>query len=355
MSIVYILLAILAFGVLIAVHEGGHFAAAKLLGVKVNEFAIGMGPVLLQKQRGETMYSLRALPIGGFCAMEGEDEETEDPRAFTAAPRWKRCIILVAGSFMNFLTGLIIVLCIFWPSQAFVTPVVTEVADGFLYGGENGIMPGDEVYKINGKRIYYSGDFSTFMSIYNSGSVDMVLIRDGKKVELEDYQLRKAKYVDDGVESYRYGISFTVIPANGWERLKYGCYEAVNFVRLVFLSFEQMFAGQVGLKDMSGVVGIVDTIAEVGEQSETVSAAFQNIFYLIAFIAVNLAVMNMLPIPALDGGRVFFLLVGFVIEKIIGRKLDPKYEGYVHAAGLVLLMGLMLVIGVSDVLKIIRR
>lgn len=348
----YIIIAILAFGILIAIHEGGHFTAAKLLGVRVNEFSIGMGPALIKKQKGETLYSLRLLPIGGFCAMEGEDEDSPDPRAFTSVTRWKRCIILCAGAFMNFVFGLLIVICIFWQSSYFVVPVVEGVADGFLYGGETGIMPGDEIYKINGHRIYYSGDFSTFMNLAGN-TVDIVIIRDGEKITLHNYGLAPSYYVDDGVENYRYGVNFTTVEANGWEKLKYGCYEAGNFVRLVFVSLEQLFTGRAGLRDMSGVVGIVDTINDVGEQSATFAIAMENIAYLVAFIAVNLAVMNMLPIPALDGGRVFALLITWIIEHFIGRKLDPKYEGYVHAAGLVLLLGLMAVVLVNDVIRII--
>ncbi len=348
----YIIIAILAFGIIIAVHEGGHFAAAKLLGVKVNEFAIGMGPALLKKQGKETLYSLRLLPIGGYCAMEGEDEQSPDPRAFTSAKWWKRIIILCAGSFMNFVLGLVVITCIYWPSEAFVIPVVESVAEGFLYGGEAGIMPGDEIYSIDGYRIYYSEDFSTYMS-FSDGAVDMVVIRDGEKVLLRDYALQPAVYVDDGVESYRYGINLTLIQANNWQRLKYGGYKAYDFSRLVVVSLRQLLTGKAGLKDMSGVVGIVDTINDVAVQSPTVLIALENVAYLMAFIAVNLAVMNMLPIPALDGGRVFFLLVSMAIEGITRRKLNPKYEGYVHAAGLVLLLGLMAVVMVNDVIRII--
>lgn len=348
----YILIAILAFGILIAIHEGGHFAAAKLLGVKVNEFAIGMGPALLKKQGKETLYSLRLLPIGGYCAMEGEDEESPDPRAFTSAKWWKRVIILCAGSFMNLLLGFVIVLFLCAGAEAFVLPVVESVADSFLYGGENGLMPGDEIYKINGHRIYYSQDFSTYMT-FAGDTVDMEIIRGGEKILLDNYGLKPEVYIDNGVESYRYGLNMTLIEASGWEKLKYGCYETYNFGRMVFLSFEQLFTGKAGLRDVSGVVGIVDMINDVGEQSETVAIALENIAFLIALVAVSLAVMNMLPIPALDGGRVFLLLVSIAVEKLTRKHLDPKYEGYVHAAGMILLLSLMAVVLVNDIVKIV--
>ena len=142
----YIILAIIFFGVLIAIHEFGHFSAAKLLGVKVNEFAIGMGPAIFKKRRGETLYSLRCLPIGGYCAMEGEDEDTGDPRSFTVQPGWKKFIILVAGSFMNFLLGLLIVLIIYSSAAGFYSPVISGFVDGCPYEGENALQVGDEIY-----------------------------------------------------------------------------------------------------------------------------------------------------------------------------------------------------------------
>jgi len=348
----YIILAILAFGILIAVHEGGHFTAAKLLGVKVNEFAIGMGPAIFKKKKGETLYSLRVLPIGGYCAMEGEDEESPDPRAFTSAKWWKRLIILAAGSFMNLLLGFIVVLCLYSGTQEFVVPVVSATVEGFKYGGEEGILPGDEIYKINGHRIYYSRDFNTYMT-FAGKTVDMELIRGGEKILLEDYALRPETYIENGQESYRYGINLSVIEANGWERLKYSVYETYNFGRMVFLSFEQLFTGKAGFRDLSGPVGIVGAINDVAQQSGSVAAALENIAYFMAFIAVNLAVMNMLPIPALDGGRVFLLLVTMAYEKLTHRHLDPKYEGYVHGAAMVLLLGLMAVVMISDIVKII--
>ena len=179
----YIVLAIIVFGILIATHELGHFTVAKLCGVKVNEFAIGMGPVILKKQGKETLYSLRLLPIGGFCAMEGEDEDTGDERAFAVQRKWKKLLILAAGAFMNFLFGFIIVVILFMGAKSFVGTTVTELADGFPYGGENGIMTGDEIVSVNGYRTYYSTDFSTFMSMDGDGVVDLVIKIDGEKIK----------------------------------------------------------------------------------------------------------------------------------------------------------------------------
>ena len=349
----YIVLAIIVFGVLIATHELGHFLAAKACGVRVNEYAIGMGPAILKKQRGETLYSLRCLPFGGYCAMEGEDGDSDDPRSFQVQAVWKRLIILLAGAAMNFLTGLIIAVVLFSGASALVTPEIVELAEGFPDDGERGLMVGDTIRSINGERVWYSSDFTLLMGRSGDRPVDMVVIRDGEKVRLEDYDLRTREYADsDGNVTVRYGVSFKVIKAGILDRLRYSVYTACNFVRLVRFSLADLVHGAVGFKDISGPVGIVSAINDMGQSSSSVSAALSNIAFLCAFIAVNLAVMNLLPIPALDGGRIFLLVITWIIEKIIRRKIDPKYEGYIHAAGLVLLVGLMVVIMFSDVVKL---
>ena len=348
----YIVIAILAFGILIATHELGHFLAAKACGVKVNEFAIGMGPALFKKQGKETLYSLRLLPIGGFCAMEGEDEETEDPRAFARQHPLKRTVILVAGAFMNFLVGFLIVLILYTGAGAFVGNTVTELVDGFRYS-ENGLQVGDRIVAIDGHRVYYAEDFSTYMA-RRSGSVDMTVLRGGEKIQLTDYALQQEEYVVDGQTVLRYGVTFNLIEGTAGAKLKYSLYTAYNFVRYVMMGLSDLISGAVGINQLSGVVGIVGTISDVGQQSAGAHAAAMNIAYLCAFIAVNLAVMNMLPVPALDGGRVFLLLVTVVIEKITRKKINPKYEGYIHAIGLVLLLVLMAYVMFNDIVRLIR-
>ena len=348
----YILIAVLAFGILIADHELGHFLVAKACGVQVNEFAIGMGPAILKKQGKETLYALRLLPIGGYCAMEGEDEDSDNPRAFTSQPRWKKALILVAGAAMNFILGLVILLVLYAGSYGFVTNQVSEVVDGFKYA-ENGIQAGDIIYSVDGHRIYYSTDFSTYMS-RTGDRKDIVVIRDGEKLTLKDYGLKPETYVVDGQEVTRYGLTFAVKQANAWDCIQYSCYTAFNFVRMVWMSLGDLVTGRAGLGDMSGVVGIVGIINDVGNSSPTAAAAAQDIAYLVAFIAVNLCVMNLLPLPALDGGRILFLLVDAAAEKVFHKRIDPKYEGYVHLAGMVALLGLMAVVMFNDVMRMIR-
>lgn len=347
----YIIIAILAFGILIAVHELGHFLAAKACGVKVNEFAIGMGPKLFSKQGKETLYSLRLLPIGGFCAMEGEDEDSGDPRAFSVQNRFKKFIILVAGSLMNFLLGVIIIVIIFSKQTGYGIPEIVSLADEFPDAGQEGLMEGDRIYSINGMRIFYTSDFSTAMSRFPS-PVDVTVIRNGEKVKLENYELIPREITENGVAQIRYGITFRVQEATFGGNIKYMAYNTWNFVRMVWFGLSDLVTGAVGIRDMSGVVGIVSVMNEVGSSAETVAAGLANVLYLCAFIAINLAVMNLLPIPALDGGRIFALFITWVIEAIIGHKLDPKYEGYIHTVGLVLLMGLMVVVMFNDVVRI---
>ncbi len=348
----YIVIAILIFGLLITVHELGHFSAAKLMKVKVNEFAVGMGPAILKKQGKETLYSLRVLPLGGYCAIEGEDGESEDERSMALRPLWQRLIILFAGAFMNFLVGFIIVVIIMSASDYYASTTVNGFMDGFPLEGENGLMAGDRVTSINGHSVHLFSEFSLYMNRANDENVDLTLVRDGKRVELKDFPLVLRDYTVDGQTVRKYGLTFAVEEMTFGHLLEQSWYNALYFVKMVWMGLGDLVSGRAGLKEMSGAVGAVAAISEVGEQSENVREGLLNVFYLGAFIAVNLAVMNLLPIPGLDGGHIFTMIVSAVIALFLGRKPDPKYERYIHGAGLVLLIALMLVITVSDVIKL---
>ena len=352
MSIFFIIVGILIFGLLVAVHELGHFAAAKACGVKVNEFAVGMGPAIIKKQKGETLYSLRCIPFGGFCAMEGEDEDSADARAFTSQSAWKRFIILAAGSAMNFLMGYVIVLILFSNAAAFRAPVIEAFMDGCPYESADGLQTGDRFLKIDGKRVWQYYDVGDLL---NQGGEehDIVVRREGKRVKLEDYHMVPVEY--EGQTQKMYGFYFGLDGASVFNKLRYAGCTTMEFVRMVWDALRQLVGGKVSVNDLSGPVGIVDMMAETGEQAESVSAGLYDLFYLGAFIAVNLAVMNMLPIPALDGGRIFFLLVTAIIEAISRKKLDPKYEGYVHAAGMILLLALMAYVLFHDIFRIVTK
>jgi len=352
-SILYILIAVLIFGVLIMTHELGHFITAKLFGVRVNEFSICMGPAIFQKKIGETTYALRCIPVGGYCAMEGEDESSDDPRAFTSAKPWKRAIILVAGSAMNFLTGFLLLVVMFSTVAGFTTKQISGFFPDCPLESEDGLMVGDEFYKIDGKRAYLYSDISMLMARNTSGEYDLEVKRDGKLVKLDDFAMEKRAYTDEGQTVYLYGLQFDYEEKTVGSVLENAWYSALDFARMVWMSLSDLIKGFVEVDDMSGPVGIVSVIAETGKSAETTGVAALNISYLAAFIAVNLAVMNLLPIPALDGGRVFFLVVTALIEKIVRRKIDPKYEGYIHAVGMVLLLLFIAFITFKDIWKLI--
>ena len=351
MTFVYILFAVLIFGILIAIHEFGHFSVAKLCGVKVNEFSIGMGPALWKKQKGETLYSLRAVPLGGYCAMEGEDEDSGDPRAFVVQPAWKRILILCAGSFNNFLLGLMVIFCLYLGASAFVSPTIESFVPGCPYESEEGLQVGDRFIKINGHRIFQYYDVSDFLDKGN-GVYNLVLERDGSRVVLNDFAMTRRLY--EGQSRELFGFNFGYEEATFPVKIRYSWDTAMEFGRMVWMGLSQLVHGEVGLKEMSGPVGIVDLMAETGESAESTSDAVYDILYLGAFIAINLAIMNMLPIPALDGGRIFLLLVTLIIEAMTRKKLNPKYEAWIHAGGMALLLGLMAVIMFNDILKLFQ-
>lgn len=357
MTIVYILTAILIFGVLIAVHELGHFLAAKSCGVQVNEFAIGMGPALLHRQKGETEYSIRAFPIGGYCAMEGEDEASDNPRALNRQGFWKKFLIFVAGAAMNFLTGFLIILILYSGAKAFYTPKITGFAPEFKQMERSKLQTGDTVLTINGERVYLYSDLGLLLSLDKSGTTDLTVLRDGKKVALENLKLQRKEYTStDGKTKYTgYGLYFgNTERATLGAKLRYSWLNAMDFVREVRLSLKMLATGKASMNDVSGPVGIVSTITKVGKQSGSAKAAAENIFYLAALIAVNLAVMNLLPIPALDGGHIFFLILDEIIVLLFKKRIPDKYEAAINLVFFVALMAFMLVVTFHDVFRLLK-
>ena len=352
---VYILAAILVFGVLIAVHELGHFMAAKACGVRVNEFSIGMGPALWKKQKGETQYSLRLFPVGGFCAMEGEEEDSDDPTALNNQGFWAKLLIFAAGAAMNFIAGLLIILVLYADAQAFYVPVVAGFADGCPLESADGLQEGDRLLRIDGEKVYVYSDISLLMGLNKTGAFDLLIERNGEVITLRDFTMERREYTDQNGKAYTgYGLYFGAEEATLGRKLSYSWNNAMDFARLVRLSLQMLVTGQAGVKDLSGPVGIVSTMTQVGEQAATTRAAVENIAYLAALIAVNLAVMNLLPLPALDGGKIFFLVINAVSMQLFKKQIPAKYENYIHFAGLILLLALMAVITFSDVWKLIH-
>ena len=350
-----VLFAILLFSFLIFIHEFGHFAAAKLSGVQVNEFAMFMGPALWKKQIGETMYSVRLIPIGGYCAMEGEEEDTENPRSFQKAAWWKRLIILVAGAAMNFLMGILLMFIVYMPAQAVVEPVIASFEEFSTVDGEQGLQIGDRILELDGEKIYVQSDFSLILSLNPGDYHDLVVERNGRKVELSRVHMEKHEVTrEDGSTQWLFGMNFTLQELSFSGKIRYAWYQCLDTVRMVRLSLQMLLNGQAGFSDLSGPVGIVQQISTVAEASPTALDALLNMLYFGAFIAINLAVMNLLPLPALDGGRVVGVLVTAAVEAISKRKINPKYEGYLHGAGMIFLLGLMAVVMFKDIFVLFR-
>ncbi len=347
----FILYSILLFSFLIFIHEFGHFITAKLSGVQVNEFAIFMGPAIFKKQIGETLYSIRLIPIGGYCAMEGEDEETENPRSFRSAKWWKRLIILVSGAAMNFIVGVLLFFIVFSNYKMLDTPVFSNAEAGCTVFREDGIHIGDRLHSINGERVYVSDDFSMLMSL-SDDTPDIVVVRDGKKLYFDDYLMEKHRFGDETGD--RYGFSFGLEENTFLNRVSYTWDYSIDMIRSVRLSLKMLFTGQAGVKDLSGPVGIVQVMSDSASQAQTPLAAFLTILLFGGFLGINLAVMNLLPIPALDGGRVVGLLLTTAVEKITKKKVSPKVEGYIHGVGMVLLLALMAVILFKDVIFLFK-
>lgn len=359
MSVIF---AIFLFSVLIFVHELGHFTAAKLSGVQVNEFSMFMGPAIWKKQVGETLYAIRCIPIGGYCAMEGEDGGSDNPRSFDKAAWWKRLIILAAGAAMNFLIGVVLMVIVVLmvsvclPGKQTAVPVIASFEDYATVNGENGLQAGDRIVEVDGEKLYSYSDFSMILSL-NPGDVhDITVRRNGEKVVLKDFLLEKHEVtLENGSTGLRYGMNFTLSTPNFWEKLGMAWNQSLDTVRMVRLSLQMLLGGKVGIKDMSGPVGIVSEMSKVAAASDSKVTALLNMLYFGGFIAINLAVMNLLPIPALDGGRIVCLLITVAVEAVTKKKINPKYEGYLHGAGMILLLALMAIIMFKDVIFLFKR
>ena len=350
-----IVFAILIFSLMVFVHELGHFVAAKLSGVQVNEFSIFMGPAIVKWNRGETLYAIRCIPFGGYCAMEGENEETDNPRSFQKASWWKRLIILLAGSFMNFVTGFLIYLALYIPMEQVVVPQIVEFTDCCIFQGEDGIQVDDRILEIDGEKVFVTGDVSLILGLNDTGIHDIKVQRGNEILVFEDFPMTHS-HTDVDEPYTHYGFTYgKVVPIAGWEKVEYVWAMTCDTVRNVRLSLQMLVTGKAALSEVSGPVGIVSQMNEIAQESETTTLAMLNLLSIGAFLAINLAVMNLLPIPALDGGRAVCLLLTTVTEKITGKKINPKIEMYIHGIGMILLLALMALIMFKDVFFLFKR
>ncbi len=351
----FILAGILVFALLIGVHELGHFLAAKACGVGVHEFAIGMGPALWQKQGKKTLYSLRLLPFGGYCAIEGEEEDSDSPTALNNQSLPRRVLIFAAGAAMNFIAGVLILLALYAGAKGFYTAEVIHIDPQSPLGQQGGLQLGDILWEIDGERVYTKNNVSLLLGLNRDGTYDFTVRRDGQLVEIRDFAMERSQYLDTEGKPYT-GFGFSVggvEEATFLSKLRYTWYTAMDFVRSVRISLTMLVQGDAGIQDLSGPVGLVNMMGQAGQQGATVWEGLENIGYLAALIAVNLAVMNLLPLPALDGGKIFFALVNGLSFLLFKKTIPPKWENYVHAAGLILLLGLMVVVLFQDVWRLI--
>ena len=336
-----IIISILIFGLVIFVHEFGHFVTAKLSGIKVNEFSIGMGPQILGFNKGGTEYSVRRLPLGGYVAMEGEDEDSEAEGSFSRAPAPTRFVVLVAGAVNNFILGFL-VLCLLTSMD---TAITSKKVSSFYEGArtqQTGLMVDDEIIAVNGRKCHIANDIIYEFARTQNGTADFTVIRNGVKTELKGVTFDT---VTDEDGNKNLVIDFTVYPIQKtfFNVVDEAARWTLSIARLVFLSLVDLVTGRVAINQMSGPVGIVSVI------SESVSYGIDSVLMILAMITINLGVFNLIPFPALDGGKVFLLL----LEMLRGKPINPKYELIINAAGMVVLLGFMAFVTFSDITKLI--
>lgn len=339
--------ALLFFGVIIMIHECGHFACAKLFKVKVNEFSLGMGPALFKRKKGDTLYAVRLFPIGGYVAMEGEDDASEDDRAFNKKPVWQKMIIVVAGALMNLILGSILMVLLLTTSTDLIgTNTIKEFYPDAV-SSQYGLQAGDRFVEIDGHHVWSELDLSFLMSRSQDGVFDFVVERNGEKVTLNDVHF--ATEQQNGITLIQYDFIIIGEQPGFLNIVKNAFTQSASIVRMVWLSVFDLVTGRYGMSELAGPVGTVDIIADVTAQAVS-SGSLTNLLTIMAFITINVGVANLLPLPALDGGRFLFL----AIEAVRRKPVNPKYEGYVHAAGLVLLLLLMVVVTYNDIARIVH-
>ena len=341
-----IVIAILLFGAIIIIHEMGHFLLAKANGIHVYEFSIGLGPTLVGKEIGGTLFSLKLLPFGGACMMGEDDAEDMSEGSFNSKSVWARISVIAAGPLFNLLLGWILcIIMVAW--MGYYAPVVSSVEEGYS-AAEQGIREGDVITRLDGKKIHLWEEISLFnLTGSQEDTVELTYERDGAEttVVLERRQL--------GDDSYaRLGITGPQNPqkAGFFGSMKYGAYTVKYWIDYTFKCLKMLVTGQVGLNQMSGPVGIVSVVDDTYQSArpagtKVVTLSLMNIAIL---VTANLGIMNLLPIPALDGGRLVFLL----LEAIRRKRIPPEKEGMVHFAGFALLMLLMIVVMFNDIRRL---
>lgn len=341
-----ILIAILLFSAIVIFHELGHFLLAKANGIRVDEFSLGLGPTLVGKEFKGTKFSIKLLPFGGACMMGEDDADDMSEGSFNSKSVWARISVIVAGPVFNLILAWILcVIMVAW--VGYRAPIVGEVSEGYS-AKEQGMRSGDVITKIDGKRIHLWNEI-TLSNLMNSNGekTEITYLRDGKEtsVILEPRAL-------EGDINKRLGITSTaeLTKAGVAGSLQYGAYTVKYWIDYTMDCLKMLVGGKVGIKDMSGPVGIVDAVDETYQSSKAagLKIVVLNLMNFAILLTANLGIMNLLPIPALDGGRLVFLLV----EAVRRKRVPPEKEGMVHFAGFALLLVLMVVVMYNDIMKL---
>lgn len=339
-----IIIAILMFSFIILFHEFGHFIVAKLNHIDVEEFSLGMGPCLLKKVYHGTQYSLRLLPIGGYCAMGEDEEATDSPSNFNNKSVWVRIAVIASGPVFNFILAFVLSFVMIMMS-GYDKPVIGAVAEGYP-AAESGMEAGDTIVKMGDKRIHIFREISTYNQFHQGETTEITYLHDG-----EEKVTALTPMYDEAYDYYLFGISGgNYTKANLFTGIQYSFYEVGYWIWSTIGSLGMLITGQIGLDQLSGPVGIVNVVDDSYNQASSygIYAIVVQMLYLAILLSANLGVMNLLPIPALDGGRLLFLF----IEAIRRKRIPPEKEGYVHLAGMVLLMILMVVVFFNDIQKL---
>lgn len=349
--VLLIIFAVLLFNLIIFLHELGHFFWAKKFGVKVNEFALGMGPRVFKFQKEETIFSLRALPIGGFCEMEGEDEHSDSPGSFEQKKAWQKILIIASGGIMNLILGFVLTFILLINSPAIASTTI-KAFEKDAVSSSTGLMVGDEILKINSSRIHTFRDIAFNISAFDTSDFDIEVRRDGKIINLENVNFKTVENTD-GSRSVEIDFFVEPIEKNFINLIKSTFSETASTIKTVWRSLGGLVTGKISFKKTAGPIGIASEIGKITNEGLKFSAfiAVINIINIMAIITINLGVFNLLPLPALDGGRLVFLF----IELITGKKINPKYEGLVHTIGFVLFILFMIWMSYSDILKLIGK
>lgn len=342
-TVISIVSAVLIFCVIVIVHEFGHFIVARKCGIDVQEFAIGMGPVIYKKQGKNTLFTIRLLPLGGFCSM-GEDEESEDENSFRKKPVGKRIAVIAAGAVMNLILGFIIALIIFLVSGKLTTTIIAEVTPGS--GCEAaGMTQGDRIVKVNGLHIFTANDIIYQLRNDEDGVLDFVIERSGEKISLDGVKFGLTIDEETGTRVLNYDFKVYLKDITPAELLPAAANKFMYYSRLILMSLRDLISGKYGLNNLQGPVGIVTVISESAQESGFDIGYLLDIAML---ISVNVGIFNLLPLPALDGGRLVFL----IIEAIRRKPMKAETEGMVHFVGFALLMILMIIVTFNDVKNI---